>query len=77
MMRDTDDRAFYAVKSLPLCERCGAVRATASLTFSYRDEPYAEHFYCSPCCDLAWDEGVATVDAKAAALRQAGLDDAL
>jgi len=56
-----------------MCERCGDVRATTSLTFSYRDEPYSERFYCAPCCDLAWDEGVAYVDAKATALRHAGL----
>lgn len=53
---------------LPLCERCGKVRATTSLNFSYRDEEYAVHYYCAPCCDIAWDEGVAYVDAQAAKL---------
>ncbi len=54
--------------ALPLCERCGKATATTALEFSYRDEPYTIHYYCPPCCDIAWEEGVAYVDAKAAAL---------
>ncbi len=57
-------RAF----SLPLCERCEKAPANTSLTFTYRGEEYATHYYCGPCCDIAWDEGVAHVDAKAAAI---------
>lgn len=59
--------------SLPLCERCHTARSTTSLTFSYRGENYVEHFYCAPCCDLAWDEGVKAVDKRAAKLKTIGL----
>lgn len=71
MSEDTWGRRANAPKSLPMCERCGVVRANTSLNFSYRDEEYAVHYYCEPCCDLAWEEGKAYVDAKAAALAKA------
>ena len=69
-MRDDDVRA---IRPLPLCERCGEAQANTSLTFTYRGEEYAIHYYCEPCCDLAWEEGVKAVDTKAAALRDKGL----
>lgn len=61
------------VGPLPNCERCGEQPATTKLVFTYRGEEYAEHFYCEPCCDLAWEEGVQAVDAKAATLKEHGL----
>ena len=59
--------------SLPLCERCGKRPADTSLTFTYREEEYAVHYYCAPCCDLAWEEGVKAVDERAAKLKSRGL----
>jgi hypothetical protein len=62
-----------AVASLPTCQRCEQAIATTALEFSFRGEPYMIGYYCPPCCDAAWREGIAYVDTKAAALAEAGI----
>lgn len=63
----------FARAEMPMCERCGKVRATTSLNFSYRGEEYTARYYCAPCCDAMWDLAVEEVNARAAKLKAYGI----